>query len=139
MANIRQQIIDALETRMNTIADIKKVLVWRASDLSPSELPAILIRDTVDTMPADGVGAGRLDHDLEISITAMFSGSTSAADAREMISDIIAAIGTDPTFGALAFDTILQSADLDLDDSAQLIAAAQINITIRYRSALWSI
>lgn len=137
--NIRQQIIDALETRLNTISGIEKVLVWRASDLAPAELPAILIRDTLDTMPADGVGAGRLDHDLDVSITAMFSGNTSATDAREMISTIVAAIGTDATFGGLAFDTVLISADLDLDDAAQLIAAANINITIRYRSGLWSI
>ena len=139
MANIRQQIIDALETRMNTIADIETVKVWRVSDLAPAELPALLIRDTLDNMPADGVGAGRLDHDLEITITAMFAGTTSDSAAREMISDIVSAIGTDPTFGTLAYDTILQSADLDLEDSAQLIAAAQINLTIRYRSDMWSI
>ncbi len=137
--NIRQQIIDALETRLNTISGIEKVVVWRASDLAPAELPAILIRDTLDTMPADGVGAGRIDHDLDVDITAMFSGTTSATDAREMIADIVAAIGTDPTFSGLAFDTVLVSADLDLEDSAQLVAAAQINIIIRYRSSMWSI
>jgi len=139
LANIRQQLIDALETRLTTISGINRVSVWRASDLAPSELPAILIRDTVDTMPADGVGAGRIDHDLSVDITCMFSGNTSASNAREMIATIISAIGTDPLFGTLAFDTVLNSADLDLEDSAQLIAAAQISITIRYRSGLWSI
>ena len=139
MANIRQQIIDALETRMNTIADVEKVVVWRASDLSPDELPAIIIRDTIDTMPADGVGAGRLDHELDVSLTAMFAGNTSASDSREMVATIVASIGEDSTFGGLAYDTILLSADLDLDDSAQLIAAAQITLTIRYRSGMWSI
>ena len=139
LANIRQQIIDALETRMGAITTIEKVAVWKASDLAPTDLPAILIRDTVDNMPVDGVGAGRLDHDLAVEITAMFSGNTSATDAREMIASIVAAIGTDPTFSGLAFDTILISADLDLEDSAQLIAAAQISLTIRYRSGMWSI
>ena len=139
MANIRQQIIDALETRMNTISGIETVKVWRVSDLSPAELPAILIRDTIDNMPTDGVGMGRIDHDLEVGITAMFAGTTSPVNARDMVADIVAAIGTDSTFGGLAYDSVLQSADLDLDDAALLIASAHVTMTIRYRSGMWSI
>ncbi len=139
MSNKRQQIVDALEIRMSAIDDIKRVAVWRASDLAPSELPAILIRDTLDIMSSDGIGAGRLDHELSVEVTAMYAGNTSATGTREIVSAIVEAIGTDPTFGGVAFDTILTSADIEIEDSAQLIAAANISIIIRYRSDLWTI
>lgn len=139
MANTRQQIVDAIETRFSALPSIEKVAVWRASSLPVDQLPAVLIRDTVDTMPTDGIGTGRRDHDLQVEITCMFSGSTSVADARELAAELVTSIGTDPTWSALAFDTILTSVDLNLEDANQLISAAQIEISIRYRTELWSI
>ena len=139
MSNIRQTIIDAMETRFGELSGIERVAVWRVSDLPPTDLPAVLIRDTIDAMPTDGIGAGRIDHDLTVEITAMFSGTTSPTDAREMIATLVASIGTDPTWVGQAYDTIINSAELDLEDANQLIAAAQISITIRYRSGMWSI
>lgn len=139
MANTRQTIIDAVKTRLAAISGIQTVAIWRASDLAPSELPALIIRDTVDQMPSDGIGSGRRDHDLTVEILALFAGNTAAASARDMVADIVAAIGTDPTWSGSAYDSILESAELDLDDAAQLIASAQISLTIRYRTAMWSI
>lgn len=136
--NARQKIINALETRMEAIADVKKVSVWKVTDFAPAEHPAILIRDTVDLMPSDGA-IGRIDHELSVEISALFFGKTAPEDAREMTASILSAIGTDPTFGGLAYDTIINSAELDLDETGKMISASIIDTTIRYRSDLWTI
>lgn len=138
MANIRQDIVDAIEARLSTISNIKTVTLWRINDLQASELPAIVIRDTVDDMPADGI-IGRRDHNLTVEVVVIFSGSTSAEKVREGIAAVMAAIGTDPTFGGLAYDTIPGNASMDLADSNMQHSAAQIDIVVRYRSGLWSI
>jgi hypothetical protein len=137
--NIRQQIVDALETRMAAIGGIKKVAVWKVTDFAPAEHPVILIKDTVDSMPSDGVGKGKIDHELTIELTALFFGSTASSQAREVIASILAAIGTDSTFSGLAYDCVINSAELDIDETGKLISAAVIDMTVFYRSDLWTI
>ncbi len=139
MANTRQSIVDALETRLAAVDGVNLAAVWHVSDLATGDLPAVLIRDTQDEMPEVGIDAGRRDHKLSIEIEALAKGATALAAVRELIADIIAAIGTDYTFGGLAYDTQVATADVNLVDSATLIASAQLTLTIRYRTALWAL
>ena len=136
--NIRQQIIDALETRLNEIESVRKVSVWKVTDFAPAEHPVILIRDTIDSMPADGV-IGKIDHELTVELNALFFGATSPEDAREMVASIAASIGEDATFGGLVYKVDINSAELDLDETGKLISAAIIDTTIYYRSDLWTL
>ena len=139
MANTRQQIVDALEERMQDISGVTTAEVWRTIALEARDLPAIVVRDGLDQMPSDGVSAARRDHELAVEIELYFSGSTSAADARDMVASVVAAIGTDKTFGDLAFDTIIASADINMETADRVYASAQIELSIRYRTELWSI
>ena len=123
---------------MNDIPSARKVSVWKVTEFAPAEHPVILIKDTIDLMPDDGV-IGKTDHELTVELTALFFGATSARDSREMIASIIAAIGTDNTFGGLAYDTIVNSAELYLDETGKLISSVIIETTIYYRSDLWTI
>lgn len=136
--NIRQQIINALEIRLAAITSIKKVAVWEVMDFAPAEHPVILIKDTIDLMPSDGV-VGKIDHELTVELNALFFGATAPALAREVVASILAAIGTDSTYGGLAYDTVINSAELDIDETGKLISAAIIDTTIFYRSDLWTI
>lgn len=136
--NIRQQIVDKIEERLDTIDTIKNVSVWSMTDLAPAQYPAILIRDTVDTMPAEGI-IGRLDHELAVEVTALFFGQTSPADARQVIADIVASIGEDKTFDGLAWDVTIDTAELDIDITGKMISGAIIEITVFYRSELWTL
>ena len=137
--NIRQQIIDALEGRLVAIAGVNKVTQWRINDLAPAELPAINIKDTIDEMPSDGV-IGKIDHLLQIELTAVIHRNATAPKvSRQLIADIIGAIGQDKTFSNLAYDTVINSAELDLDTTVTTFANARINITVNYRTGLWSI
>jgi hypothetical protein len=135
----RQSIMSAVEIRMGGIATFgSNVYIWRKSDLPLDQLPLLNIMDSVDSMPSDGIG-NRRDHDLSVDLEAYFSGSTSAAAARQIIADIVAAIGTDKTWGGLAYDTLIDTAEIRLEEMGKVLSAAQVNITIRYRSELWTI
>lgn len=139
MANIRQQIVTAISQRLVSVGDIKTVTVWRIADLQSSDLPAIIVRDTVDDMPADGVGNGRRDHRLNIEIEIIYSGVASAESVREGISLVLQALGADPTLGGLAYDMVPASASMDIADAAMQHSAAQMVVTVFYRSSLWTI
>jgi hypothetical protein len=139
MSNKRQDIIDALEARVKTIPSIKSVEVWRQDDWQPSDLPGCVIRDPEDRMPADGIGPGRRDHDLTVELVLTYSGNTSDKGVREGVNLLMQALGVDPTLGDLAFDIIPGTAAIEMAPAAMLYSAAQLDITVRYRSGLWSL
>lgn len=143
---VRQQIVDAIVARFQSIliangysADIgNKVHEWKTVDLDPVKLPALLLRDTTDTMPTEGIG-DRRHHELAIETRLVFSGKTSAADARQMIGDVAKALGIDPTWGGLAYQTLLNSADIDMEHYDRLFCVAQVDFTVLYRTKLWTL
>jgi len=136
--NKRQQIVDTLTEMMTDVRGVKQVAVWKATEFAPAEYPVILIRDMLDSMPSDGA-IGRIDHELEIDLTAMFFGATSASEAREMAALIMASLGTNPTFDGVAYDTVVNSAELDVDEFGKKVSSVTILITVFYRSELWTI
>jgi hypothetical protein len=136
--NIRQQIINELVDRMEDIDSVKSVYSWRVTELAPAESPIIIIKDTADNMPIDGV-IGRIDHELNIDIEALFFGKESMDEAREMIASIAAAIGTDSTFNGLAYDTIMVSAEITAEETGKLNSTATLSIIINYRSDAWTL
>ena len=136
--NIRQQIINALIARMKAISGVNGVYPWRITELAPSETPIIIIKDTIDSMPEDGV-IGRIDHELTVELSALFFGNDATEEAREMIASIAAAIGTDSTFSGLVYDTIITSAEISVDDAGQLNTTATLSIIINYRSDFWTL
>jgi len=145
LANIRQQIVDELTSRMASIttangysASIKKVQDWgdpRA--IEEADMPAIMLRDSSDTMPQDSIGHGRRDHELSLFLVVAFAGGTPVASCREMLADMLTAIGTDATFGELAYDCEPLNAELMPDEANKKVGYGQIVLNIRYRSDLW--
>lgn len=144
MANIRQQIVDAIAASMKTISTsngysstIKTVDVWLIRSLEESNLPAIVIRDTSDALPDDGIGAGRRDHELTIFLVAQFAGTSSLSQCRDLMSDMLAAIGTDPTLGGLAYDCSPLNTELIADEANKKVGFGQLILNVSYRSQLW--
>lgn len=136
--NTRQQIIDALEAALKEISSVKTVSVWKLTEFAPAEYPVIIIKDTTDTMPGDGV-IGKIDHELSVDIECRFFGGTSDESAREMVASIMAKIGEDYTLGGLGYDFMIQTATLEGDDTGKLISSITIETLISYRSDLWTI
>lgn len=138
LTSIRQQLIDALETRLKTIqvangyeTDIGlNVNVWHTTDFQESELPAIDIRDVSESVEVRG---GNHICTLTVEVEAKVSGSTSGVTMRDILADIIKAVGTDSTFTNLAQDTRpLQNDSFGFGKQDKSIASIQMTFEMRY-------
>jgi len=147
MASKRDQIMDALETRLGTISPANgcsftipadSVAQWRKQAFGVSDLPFIDIRDPLDTMPEVST-AGRRNHELQVEIDLFFAGDTSVANARNLVADVATIIGTDDTFSGLAYKTEIVSAAIEMDQENKVYSAAQVSIVIYYRTNQWSL
>ncbi|MFU8883104.1 MAG: hypothetical protein ACNA7Q_12115 [Rhodobacterales bacterium] len=152
----RQQIIDALVTRLKTIVagDVitldndeeytyatsagSAVEEWRTTPLEQKEPFALVVYDqearkTID----DDTSIGYQRHALQIDIVVVTQQATPLAMARAMMADVSACIGIDPTFGGLAAWTQIISDSLDMDAKARVYAGARVSIEITYDTPLW--
>lgn len=108
--SIRQQIMTAVDTRLKAMLvsggyelDLgKSVHEWRSIPFDDGDLPAVVYRDKNEVLE---ITVGRHDHRLELEIELILSGSAAPTDLRRAISDVVKAVGTDLTWGGLAFDT----------------------------------
>jgi hypothetical protein len=106
----RQSIVDAIDARLKTILvaggynlDLgKNVFPWRVNPLGEDDLNGLVYRD----MDEGGyVAVGQWQHELTVEIDIHIKHATdSRTQMRKAISDVLAAIGTDVTFGGLAED-----------------------------------
>ena len=140
---IRQQIITAIDTQLKTISVANgyrtelgaTVQEWDVTPLDPdSETYRLEYRDEEEARADLTVGEHTMG--LVMVIRVLTSGSTSAADIREMISDVAKAMYEDPTFGGLAYDTNQAApAILDKDEAADTASGAEIRFLIEYTVA----
>lgn len=154
MSSIRQQIMDAIETRLKLIVagkvwtlddgathtctvTVKGVYPWRKVPFTPAMLPAIGIWDTASTL--EDAPFGSFNHALEVNIVGVIAASSPVATARELTADMLAAVGSDPKWGGLAKWTIVEAMPLDMEPAGDVIAAGQLKLTVHYRTGLWQI
>ncbi len=141
----RQDIIDAIDTRMKTITTANgyktnagnNVFDWLDRDLADSELDAIIYRDKSSVMDMSDFDSKMSSVIVEIEVKTK-STTTTAAQVREMIEDTYKAIGTDETWGGLALQTMPKSDDIDVQQSDKITGSGTIMIEIQYESAKWS-
>ncbi len=140
----RQQIIEALDTRLKTIkktsgykSDIgNHVYDWLDRDLDDSELPALIYRDRTNPIESYTVLNYLNQVNVEIEVKAK-SASTTAESVREMIEDVYKAIGTDDRFGGLAVDSQPVSDEINISHEDKIKGTGTINIIIEYEKEKW--
>ena len=149
--SIRQQIMDAIEARLGGIAPgvtfqlpdasylcqgtIKGVYPWRKAKFSQSEVPAIKMSDTdAKTFPGPST---KHEHKLQVDLELYVLGNTSTSAVRSLMADVVAAIGSDPRWGGLAYWTDLDGHTIDVEQAGDVVSAGLINITVTYRTPLW--
>jgi hypothetical protein len=123
MSIIRQDIIDAIETRLKTILTTasyhsnagSNVYVWRTTPLPPESIPALIIKDSLSTKLGEGE-AGPYSKDtweLSVDIVGMVTnGNASDTQTRQVMADVYKAIGSDDTWGGKAITTTLESDEI---------------------------
>jgi hypothetical protein len=144
MANVRQSIVDALQARLQTITTdngysttIANVDVWKTVAYEQHNLPSIEIRDVDAVLSQEGISSGRIDHQLPFELAVSFVGDESPESARDIIADILRAIGTDETFGELAYKTEPNGVGLYANSLNTELAQGQVEITVYYRTSAW--
>jgi hypothetical protein len=142
--SIRQQIIEAIDTRFKAIlktgaykTDIgQHVFDWLSRDLDPAELPALIYKDISNAISVDTLVLYNNKITLEIELKAETAGTT-AESLREMIEDVYKAIGTDDTWGDLAIDSEPVSEEMTMEQADKIVGSAKLTIEIEYRTPKW--
>ena len=142
---VREQILAALETRLKTIKVINgyitnlgnSVYHYRAGELAPGELPAVVIRDTASEIsPRVGAVEHRVAVDLRVEVTA---GATTIQAVYDLIADVYKAIAVDDRWGGLALDTTPQGEVIEVGQDERTIGGAAIRIEIEYETNKWTL
>jgi len=142
MAILRQQIIDALKTRL---AEISKahgfytdsgahVFEWKSRKWESRDLPGINVTDPSqaddDSFTED---RGLTRHTLTVTIeVACGSGSDSPADIRKAAADVEKAISNDQTLGGLAEDISSIGSEMGVVQDESIIAGITMTINVKY-------
>ncbi len=140
MANsIRQLIVDAIVTRMQSITTVNSyetelganVYEWRTTDLQASELPCVIIKDASETVVVKGsVHEYTLPIELEIKAT-----GSDMTVIRDALADVIVAVGTDPGWGSLVVRTIpVENETLDFDQQDRKYSTTILKLELTYRT-----
>lgn len=145
MAIKRQQIVDALKSAIQGITvangyhtDIGlHTSIWLAEPntvYDPSELPVANIRDISDVIVRANIPFD--DHEMDVNVDLIFSsGQTTDAAVRQGIYDVYRKIGTDPTLGGLAINTMISSDEMILDQSERIVGGATISLSVQFRTS----
>ena len=153
MSSVRQQLVDAIVARLGLITTgkvwtlpdgsytcatvVKGVYPWRKVAISAAQCPSIGIYDTEGRL-VDGI-IGKNRHDLVVSVVGYLAGTAPIDACRTLAADIMAAIGSDPTWGTLALSTTIESIPLQQDPAGDVVAACQFELSISYDTPLWQL
>lgn len=137
--NKRQQIVDALIALLDTIPAVTgKVSAWRNKDYGVAELPAVLVRDEDADCSFADADLSQQHHGLVIKIAMFLTGKTSAAQARQAVSDILQVIGQNRTLGLDEVWLELDKHDISVETDGNITGVAFVQITARYFTPLWT-
>mgnify|MGYP001423093616 CR=1 FL=1 len=140
MSLVRQQIMDAVKTRLQSITVANgynfnlgnNIYEWRIRPLAMATLPALVYRDVETDIELIEAHRNRLNIEIEII------SNSSIVDIRKMIADVYKAIGVDIQWGGLALNTYPRSDRIMREQEEQTITGAIINIIIEYRTKEWN-
>ena len=151
MSNRRQQIVDAIEARLELIqpgytvtlpdgpyvcsSTVTKAFPWRKAPFSKTERPGVRFMDEdADVQPGPST---QHESKLNFTLEGMMSGTTSASSARALLADVVAVIGSDPRWAGLAYWTDIHTHAVDLEQAGDVISACRVLFTVTYRTPLW--
>ena len=144
----RQQIIDALDTRLKTILTTGGYLTnagahvypWLPETAQIADVIALVYRDPDENNSAATEGSlGYHRHVLTIEIEIRCAaGSVTVETARKVLADIETAIGTDPKWTALAIRTDPGSNRIETAQNSNIVSRAVMNFAITYQTKAWN-
>lgn len=144
----RQQILTLIDARLKLILTAGGYLTnagahvypWLSRPVSTSNLLALAYRDTQENSEALTSGAiGYHRHQLTIEVEVLVAaGATTMETMRQVLADVITAIGTDPHWGGLAEYTQPGFNRIDIDQENKVVGGALITFAIIYSTKAWN-
>jgi hypothetical protein len=149
----RQDIIDAVKTRLGTIKVTggyysnlgNNIYEWRDTDSSPipvGNLPAINLKDSDVDIYTEVIG--KWNHYMTLGFEIYCTHLTDVAtEIRKLIADVLKAIGTDPKWGGLAdytdFETTQGQKHLNIriETNEKNVARATFRLVTLYNTNYW--
>jgi hypothetical protein len=151
----RQQIITALHDRLRLIrlgatftidgatytcqSDVgARVFEWRTTDLQTGEIDMLCFWDPILDPDEDSASIGHLNHTLQVFIEYVAE-KRRPEQARKVMADVRAAVGSDATFGGLADATSIGRLGNDLKAvlADRSLAGMLCVLEIRYSTPQW--
>lgn len=148
-ASIRQQLVDAVDARLKTIApgvvfgdrtcasEVSSVFFDQNRSLNQRELPALVYAD--GDAEVESLEHGRYDNHLKFKLVGICTGKTPAAIARTLMQDVVACLISDRKWGGLARWTAITSHALNEELAGEIVDFISIGFTITYRTKIGEI
>lgn len=152
---VRQQIVDALKARLQTIltgatvslngetytyaTDVgAAVTVWRREELRQDETWYLNLRDTKSPKAVTGEGSevGRTLHRLQVAIDLVCKDSLATEQVREALADVSACVWANRTLGGLCRNIDIEEESLEVIEAGILLAGASLSLTVTYKTPL---
>jgi len=143
----REKIMDLLKLRLEEIRMAngyrtnvgEHVLIWRVSPITESEIPCIIIQDTiVEPISEKSVSSMQvLDAGMNVDILCYTKGGSAVRELRDSLYDIYKAIGKDVSFDNNVIDVEILSDEITAEQEDRKIAVGKIALRIKFRTRKW--
>ena len=149
MSTIRQQVLDALLTRLGAISagatyatsvgsTVKLNPDKSTEPLGDDQTLAAIVRETGGTEQAGMASENFGVIDLEISVlSAAVKADGPQNTAKDAHADLVKSIGVDKTFGGLADDCVLGEVDFATVAKGKVACTVTQKLRLHYRTARW--
>jgi|SRR6185436_758635 len=145
---LRQAIVDALIAKLKTIRTANgyytelgaNVFHYRSTTLQDEELPAVNVTDG-DEAKGDQFSGNppELNRLLDVSIDILLKEADQGIKAaRRGLIDCEKAIGSDITFGGLAYYTDYVGSNITQEQKTNIVTGAKLMIRVTYRTTKWA-
>ena len=155
MSSLRQQIVDALKARLETIiagATVTDanggthtyqtyigecVQIWRKEPLAEGEQWFVSLRDTLSNRVEEKSGFGQQTRRLSVIVDLVARDDVAPELIRHALLDVCVCVGVDPRLGGLCRWIDIEEESLDVLQTADLLAGSSITLSVTYKTPLW--
>lgn len=139
----RTDIMSAIGDRLNKIAIANgyftdlgtDIFYWQAEDAEYDAF-CLIYRDVGEEHTQIG---NTRENQLHVEVEAVLFTDNSGADGNKAIADIIKAIGIDPTWNKLCFNTQLVKNEMVVDTAGKTAVRVIVYADLFYRVPLWAV
>jgi hypothetical protein len=134
--SVRSEILANLVSRLDAAVAPVTVYLRRVTDLPQSAYPAVLV--VPGNTPVRNAAGGVVEHAMEVTVAVLTQGAAAVNDAETIAAALLAAVGTDRTWGGLATDTTLTAINEEKEQADHVRYGLALVLSIRFESAHWA-